>query len=227
MSAAALTERTRVPQSEPDYRELVERAGDLIYTLDLEGRFTFVNANGLRLVGYEREELVGAHFLDVLAPASRPVALDHFRRGVRGEDVPPFFEVEAIRKDGSVVDLEIRAGDLFEDGELAGRQGIARNITQLKRLQAEVAEKSQRLTLLAERELALAAAEELGLGVSDVRILELLADGCSNREIAAQVHLSPNTVKDRVSKLMRLLGARSRAGVVAQAARRGLIPSAR
>jgi DNA-binding NarL/FixJ family response regulator len=37
------------------------------------------------------------------------------------------------------------------------------------------------------------------------------------------VHLSPNTVKDRVSKLMRILDARSRAEVVAQAARRGLI----
>ena len=26
--------------SEPDYRELIERLGDMIYTLDLDGRFT-------------------------------------------------------------------------------------------------------------------------------------------------------------------------------------------
>jgi PAS domain-containing protein len=35
---------TTIP--EPDYRELVERAGDMMYTLDLEGHFTFINPAG-------------------------------------------------------------------------------------------------------------------------------------------------------------------------------------
>ncbi|MDX6640072.1 MAG: Bacterial regulatory protein luxR family, partial [Solirubrobacteraceae bacterium] len=52
---------------------------------------------------------------------------------------------------------------------------------------------------------------------------ELLANGCSTRQIAEQVHLSPRTVNDRISKLMRALDTRSRAGVVARAARTGLI----
>jgi DNA-binding NarL/FixJ family response regulator len=68
-----------------------------------------------------------------------------------------------------------------------------------------------------------ASAEKLGLDAQDLAIAELLAQGCSNREIGERVHLSPSTVKDRVSKLMRALDARSRAEVVARAARQGLI----
>jgi PAS domain S-box-containing protein len=243
--------------SEPDYRELVERAGDMIYTLDLSGAFTYMNAAGLGILGYTADELIGRHFGDVLTPASAEVAFEHFKRGLEGTESTPFFEVQAVRSDGVVVDVEIRAGNLYRDGEMIGRQGVARDISTLKQLQAEVAEKSQRLTLLADQarsamdlyrriaELTLAApsdpeatgralrdvegtlarvaAQKLGLDAQDVEILQLLGAGRSNREIGEQVHLSPNTVKDRVSKLMRILGGRSRAEVVAQAARRGLM----
>jgi PAS domain S-box-containing protein len=243
--------------SEPDYRELVERAGDMIYTLDLSGAFTYMNSAGLAILGYTADELIGSHFGDVLTPASAELAMEHFQRGIEGTESTPYFEVQAVRKDGAHVDMEIRAGNLFRDGEMVGRQGVARDIGTLKQLQAEVAEKSQRLTLLADQarsamdlyrriaELTLAApsdpeatgralrdvegtlarvtAQKLGLDAQDVDIIQLLGAGRSNREIGEQVHLSPNTVKDRVSKLMRILGGRSRAEVVAQAARRGLM----
>jgi PAS domain S-box-containing protein len=247
---------TSVPP-EPDYRELVERVGDMIYTLDLEGRFTFVNSAGLALLGYAADEIVGRHFATVLTPHSGKVAADHFAQGIAGTEPTPFFEVQAIRKDGATIDLEIRAGSLYRDGTLAGRQGVARDISALKALQAQVTEKSERLALLedqarvamdlyrriaeltltapadpegteralrgVERSLAHAAAEKMGLDAQDVRVAELLAQGCSNREIGEQIHLSPSTVKDRVSKLMRALGGRSRAEVVALATRKGLI----
>jgi PAS domain S-box-containing protein len=133
---------------EPDYRELVERAGDMIYTLDLEGHFTYTNAAAVEVLGYPREQLLGRHFMEVLTPDSQHVALEHFRRGVSGEEQTPFFEVQGIRSDGRIVDIEIRAASLYRDGTLVGRQGVARDISQLKRLQAEVADKSQRLVLL-------------------------------------------------------------------------------
>jgi PAS domain S-box-containing protein len=231
--------------------------GDMIYTLDLSGAFTFMNANGLALLGYEADELIGRHFSTVVAPQSRPVAADHFARGLQGTEITPFFEVQVRSKDGRIVDLEVRAGGLYHDGEMVGRQGVGRDISALKELQAQVAEKSERLTLMEEQarvamdlyrriteltlsapldpeatqralrsvegSLALATAEKLGLSAGDLEVAELLAQGCSNREIAERIHHSPSTVKDRVSKLMRTLDARSRAEVVARAARQGLI----
>jgi PAS domain S-box-containing protein len=229
----------------------------MIYTLDLSGAFTYMNSAGLAILGYEPEEVIGRHFGEVLTPASAELALEHFQRGIEGTESTPFFEVQVVRKDGALVDMEVRAGNLYRDGDMIGRQGVARDISTLKQLQAEVTEKSQRLTLLADQarsamdlyrriaELTLAAptdpeatgqalrdvegtlarvaAQKLGLDAQDVEIIQLLGAGRSNREIGEHVHLSPNTVKDRVSKLMRILGGRSRAEVVAQAARRGLM----
>jgi PAS domain S-box-containing protein len=247
--------------SNPDYRELVERLGDMIYTLDLGGRFTYVNSAGVAMLGYTRDELIGRHFGEVLTPQSAHVAREHFERGLAGTESTPFFEVQVTRKDGTPVDVEVRAGSLYRDGELIGRQGVARDISTLKTLQAEVVEKSQRLALFedqariamdlyrriadlaltapadpagtervlrsVEGTLALATGEKLGLRARDLEIVELVGAGLSNREIGEQVHLSANTVKDRVSKLMRVLGARSRTEVVAEAGRRGLMSSER
>lgn len=240
--------------TQADFRELVETAGDMIYVIDLEGRFTFTNRAIEEAGGWEPGELVGRHFLDVVASGSHAAAIEHFRRGVAGLDVPPFIEVEALRKDGTTFEIETRAGSLYRDGELVGRYGIARDITELKHLQSEVHEKSRRLAMMEDQaraamdlyrqiaeltlgassdtaatfqsvqsSLAVAKADKLGLSARDLRIVELLADGCSNAEIGEDLHLSANTVKDHVSKIMGRVGARRRAEVVGRAARAGLI----
>lgn len=54
-------------------------------------------------------------------------------------------------------------------------------------------------------------------------VLNLLAGGLTNREIAVTVHLSPHTVKEHVSSLYRKLGVRNRAGAVQRAQRIGLL----
>jgi PAS domain S-box-containing protein len=248
-------------EEKPDYEDLVEGLGDMIYTLDLKGRFTYINSAGLSLLGYHAPEVLGRHFTEVLTPASARVAREHFERGLNGTETTPFFEVQAVRSDDVIVDVEVRAGNLYREERLIGRQGVARDISALKQLQAEVTEKSERLALLedqartamdlyrriadltlnapsdpngteralrtVEDSLARATAERMGLGSRDLEIIELLASGCSNPEIAKRVHLSPHTVKDRVAKLMGIFEARTRVEVVAQAAKHGLIGAAR
>ena len=54
-------------------------------------------------------------------------------------------------------------------------------------------------------------------------VLDLIAQGATNREIAAQLHLSPHTIHEHTSSLYRKLGARNRADAVQRAARLGLI----
>jgi PAS domain S-box-containing protein len=241
----------------PDYEDLVEGLGDMIYTLDLDGRFTYINSAGLAMLGYEPQEILGRHFTDVLTPVSARVASEHFQRGLAGTETTPFFEVQAVRGDGTTIDVEIRAGSLHRGERLIGRQGVARDISALKQLQAEVTEKSERLALLEDQartamdiyrriadltlsapsdptatdralrtiegSLSRATAERMGLSGQDLEIIDLLAEGRSNPEIARHVHLSPHTVKDRVAKLMSVFGAHTRVEVVAKAARHGLI----
>lgn len=54
-------------------------------------------------------------------------------------------------------------------------------------------------------------------------VLLLLAEGESNRAIAANLHLAENTVKGYVAQLMEKLGASSRLQIVVYADRRGLL----
>jgi two-component system response regulator DesR len=55
------------------------------------------------------------------------------------------------------------------------------------------------------------------------QVLALIAGGSTNREIAAQLYLSPHTVKEHTSALYRKLKARNRAEAVQRAQRIGLL----
>jgi DNA-binding NarL/FixJ family response regulator len=54
-------------------------------------------------------------------------------------------------------------------------------------------------------------------------VLEAIASGATNREIAGTLYLSPHTVKEHTSSLYRKLGVRNRAEAVQRAQRMGLI----
>jgi DNA-binding CsgD family transcriptional regulator len=63
-----------------------------------------------------------------------------------------------------------------------------------------------------------------GLTARELEVLELLADGLRNAEIAERLVVSPRTVDHHVSAILRKLDVRTRGEAGAQAARRGLIP---
>lgn len=65
--------------------------------------------------------------------------------------------------------------------------------------------------------------EQRLLSGQELSILELVAEGLTNREIGARMHLSHYTVKDYLTRIMRKLGARSRAETVARAVQQGLL----
>jgi two-component system response regulator DesR len=54
-------------------------------------------------------------------------------------------------------------------------------------------------------------------------VLARVAGGATNREIAAELHLSPHTVKEHTSALYRKLDVRNRAEAVQRAQRLGLL----
>ncbi len=62
-----------------------------------------------------------------------------------------------------------------------------------------------------------------GLSASQVAILRLISLGHSNREIAADVHLSENTVKTHVQEIFRKLGVRNRVEAAILAGKAGWI----
>ncbi len=64
---------------------------------------------------------------------------------------------------------------------------------------------------------------DVDLSTRELQVLELVAEGRSNRDIAAVLHISEFTVKNHVRRILEKLGAASRTQAVAEAARMGVL----
>ncbi|MEO6392277.1 MAG: PAS domain S-box protein [Pyrinomonadaceae bacterium] len=130
-----ITERRMVEEqlikSEEQYRDLVENAHDIIYSHDLEGNYTSINASCEQITGYTAKEALSMSFVDILAPGQLENAKEMIALKIRGESVSSF-EQEIIAKDGRLITLEINTKLVSQEGVPVGIQGIARDITQRK-----------------------------------------------------------------------------------------------
>ena len=135
--------------SERFYRTLVETSSDLIWAVDLEGRFTFVNRAAARLLGYDPAELIGVPFSTLQPPDVVEGDTAAFARLLQGEEVAGFDTVR-LRRDGIRVQLSLSAMPLRdESGRVVGVTGTARDVTRRRhseRLQASFSDLGRRLS---------------------------------------------------------------------------------
>ena len=68
------------------------------------------------------------------------------------------------------------------------------------------------------------ALEALGLSERELEVLQQLAAGHSNKEIAAQLHISPNTIKTHIARVFEKLGAKRRTDAIRRARELGIVP---
>lgn len=108
-----LTKRTmELLESENRFKFLVQNVPDIIYKLDPEGRFTFVN-DSIRKLGYEPEELIGKHFSDIIYKedidlVSREKVLPKLKGMIIGDEKSPRFFDERRKKDRFNAPLDVR-----------------------------------------------------------------------------------------------------------------------
>jgi len=67
------------------------------------------------------------------------------------------------------------------------------------------------------------AHRELGLDADDLQILQAIADGASNKDLAEKFYLSEATIKRRLQEIIEKMGATNRTQAIAEAVRRGWI----
>ena len=93
---------TEKKQREEKFRTIIETMGEGFFECDLEGRFTFVNDAGCRLLGYERGELLGESYKKIHKPEEADHIRDLYNRVYR-TGKPEFMIVhDVIRRDGTV-----------------------------------------------------------------------------------------------------------------------------
>jgi PAS domain S-box-containing protein len=117
-------------EAERQYRELVESASDLVWQLDPQGNWMFLNAASQRIYGYAPEEMLGRPFIEVVDPEY--VAKDQaaFRRVLRGEELRDYETVHR-NANGEKRHLSFAARTyLDEHGAVVAARGIARDVTE-------------------------------------------------------------------------------------------------
>lgn len=119
------------------FRAYVEAANDIVYTLDLRGKFAFLNDYGLQLFGYPEHEIVGKYYLDFVASESREATATAFANLLDTGELRDYeFVIE--QASGDRVFLEVNGRLLYRDGELIGGLGIGRDITERKRVEQQL-----------------------------------------------------------------------------------------
>ncbi|HET7213964.1 MAG TPA: response regulator [Terriglobia bacterium] len=118
------------------YEELFENANDIIYTTDLEGKLTSINRATETATGYSRDEVLGREGLDLVAEEYHKTAKAMLRRKLQN-DAPTIYSMEIVAKDGHRIPVEISSRLIVEEGKPAGVQGIARDVTERKRIELE------------------------------------------------------------------------------------------
>lgn len=117
----------------------LEQANDTIYTIDFEGCFTWANAAAESLTGYSRRQLIGMSLTELVVPEDLDVVREQRAAKLTGSAESTIFELSIRRADGEIRNLEVSSRLLYENGAPIGIQGIARDITEVRALQTELA----------------------------------------------------------------------------------------
>lgn len=162
------TAMQQLRRSEERHRLLADNASDVIWTMDAQGRFTYVSPSVQRLRGYTVQEVLAQSMDEALTPESAAIAHQVFGRSFRclqkGLPVPDFRgELEQPCKDGSTVWTELTvSGMVNAEGSFVGFLGVTRDITERRRAQEKMARMAQydQLTQLPNRALLLDRLEQ-------------------------------------------------------------------
>lgn len=123
--------------AEAGYRELFEEAGDLIFTVDPDGRLSWLNPAARRILGYPADSTGGPSIDQILAPSSRAV-WQHLLETPPSDRTTVTIECEFVTRDGRPLWLEMSAQLKFKDGKVGRIQAIARDIGERKRVEYQL-----------------------------------------------------------------------------------------
>ncbi|MDQ4099602.1 MAG: PAS domain S-box protein, partial [Chloroflexota bacterium] len=130
-----ITERKRVEADIARLAAIVESSHDAIYRCQLDGTIVDWNRGAEELYGYTAAEIVGRDVAVLAPPEQTHEQVEFLRRLERGDDIPPL-ETVRRRKDGTLVEVELRPSAVRDSvGHMVGIGVIARDVSARKRLE--------------------------------------------------------------------------------------------
>lgn len=134
-------------QREQQYRDLVETSGDLVWRIDCQGCWTFLNRSAaIQNLGHTPEDLLGRHFWDD-GGDSAEADREFVRRLLAGESVVGY-ENTRRKSTGEQITLRWNGVPILEqNGTIVGASGTAADLTDLKQVETALRVRESRLRL--------------------------------------------------------------------------------
>jgi PAS domain S-box-containing protein len=145
--------REQLLESEKRYRLLAENVNDLIWTMNMDLRFTYMSPSVLRLLGFTVEEFKDRSLDEVMTPESlelvRAIIAEELEKESDGQADPErsrVVESELVTKSGATIPTETRASFLRDgDGRPVGILGITRDLTDRRLAEKDLRESKELL----------------------------------------------------------------------------------
>ncbi|MFH1338668.1 MAG: PAS domain S-box protein [Candidatus Omnitrophota bacterium] len=134
---------TELKKAEEKYRHLVEKEKDIIYTVDEEGTYTWINPAVEAILGYKPEEIIGKRFSVMIPQEWQEKSETDFRKLLDAGEITA--EIAVFDKKGGIHFIEHNSTVIKEGGRILGARGIARDITERKRVEDSLRESGERL----------------------------------------------------------------------------------
>lgn len=134
-------------ESEERYRLIADKTADVIWQMDLELRFIYVNASVYAVLGYQPDEYVGTCLSDHVEAEDLPGIAEVIMAGLQGGggNAEAMLETRLRHKDGRLIPVEVHGSLILDDqGNPQRIRGTTRDVTQQRRISGQL-QVSQRL----------------------------------------------------------------------------------
>lgn len=112
------------------YQLLVEAASDVIFEIDLEGRFTYMNPAAVEMSGYSAKEIVGQPFTRLVKRDWHQKVVDFYLDQIQNAKKSSYLEFPGVNVKGEVIWLGQKVQLLEDEEGLVGMMAVARDITE-------------------------------------------------------------------------------------------------
>ncbi|MDI5897821.1 PAS domain S-box protein [Flavobacterium yafengii] len=120
------------------YKNLIQNAIDLIFEVDDNGNFTFVNAFTIKTLGFKKKEILTKHYLEFIREDYSNSIMDFYQNLLENEQNFPTIEFPLLKKNGEELWVSQKVIINRNDtGKIIGYSGIARDITKFKDIEFE------------------------------------------------------------------------------------------
>ncbi len=148
-----IVERARAERNiidaEEKFRSLVENALVGIYILQ-DDTYVYVNPKYEEIFGYGKKEMTGLNAWEVVLKEHRPFVMENIRKRIENEVKSIQYTFKAVRKDGSVIDVEVKGSSMMFNGKIS-IIGTLQDITERLKAEQELRNSRQKMLLHVER----------------------------------------------------------------------------